>query len=225
MQNQLHPIFWLWIPIFVFLGQVVAKLTLPYSEVSSLYNENGLFEILQFFTLVAAIIVCLVYLAKESRINSGILSGWFVLAMICCIYVAGEEVSWGQHIIGWATPEEWAQYNDQNETNIHNTSSWFDQKPRLLLLIGICFGSLIMPYLSFIKNMPRDQFLSQVTPPKISFVIALIILVPHLVEKILETYQLTFFSRYSEIQETYMFYFVFVYLLNLRLNLKQAKKD
>ncbi len=32
----------------------------------------------------------------------------------------GEEISWGQRIFGWATPESLAEVNYQQETNIHN---------------------------------------------------------------------------------------------------------
>ena len=31
-----------------------------------------------------------------------------------------EEISWGQRIIGWDTPDLWKQINAQHETNFHN---------------------------------------------------------------------------------------------------------
>ena len=33
---------------------------------------------------------------------------------------AGEEVSWGQRIIGWESGEFFLQHNKQEETNLHN---------------------------------------------------------------------------------------------------------
>src|SRR3546814_4167282 len=54
--------------------------------------------------------------------------------------MAGEEASWGQHYAGWLTPDNWQALNDQGETNLHNTSSWLDQKPRTLLEIGVIVG-------------------------------------------------------------------------------------
>ncbi len=53
------------------------------------------------------------------------------------MYFAGEEVSWGQHWLGWETPPAIAAVNDQQETNLHNTSSWLDQKPRLALELWV----------------------------------------------------------------------------------------
>jgi hypothetical protein len=38
---------------------------------------------------------------------------------------AGEEISWGQRLIGWQTPEWLASENAQGETNLHNL--WFLQ--------------------------------------------------------------------------------------------------
>ncbi|PVA09857.1 hypothetical protein DC366_12140 [Pelagivirga sediminicola] len=47
-------------------------------------------------------------------------------ALLTCVYAlmffmaAGEEVSWGQRIIGWESGEFFQQHNKQNETNLHN---------------------------------------------------------------------------------------------------------
>lgn len=37
-----------------------------------------------------------------------------------CFFIMGEEISWGQRIIGWDTPESWAEMNYQQETTLHN---------------------------------------------------------------------------------------------------------
>src|SRR6185295_2537016 len=75
------------------------------------------------------------------------LAAWVVIAALCCLYVTGEEISWGQQLFHWTTPEYWTRINDQHETNLHNTSAWFDQKPRLLLETGVTVGGLIIPLL------------------------------------------------------------------------------
>lgn len=43
----------------------------------------------------------------------------FVAMAVTTILILGEEMSWGQHMFGWSTPEQFAG-NVQNETNIHN---------------------------------------------------------------------------------------------------------
>lgn len=45
----------------------------------------------------------------------------FYLMLAALMFVcAGEEMSWGQRIVGWQTPESWSRMNAQAETNLHN---------------------------------------------------------------------------------------------------------
>jgi hypothetical protein len=44
----------------------------------------------------------------------------FAALGVAAFLVAGEEVSWGQHLFGWASPEVFAERNLQGETNLHN---------------------------------------------------------------------------------------------------------
>ena len=36
------------------------------------------------------------------------------------LFGAGEEISWGQRLVGWESPEWFLDHNKQNETNLHN---------------------------------------------------------------------------------------------------------
>lgn len=45
---------------------------------------------------------------------------WFLGLALLMFVCAGEEVSWGQRIFGWETPEALEKLNAQGETNIHN---------------------------------------------------------------------------------------------------------
>lgn len=42
------------------------------------------------------------------------------LGALACVLIAGEEISWGQWLFHWSTPEAIAAGNLQNETNLHN---------------------------------------------------------------------------------------------------------
>jgi hypothetical protein len=44
---------------------------------------------------------------------------WLLLALLMFVCF-GEEASWGQHLIGFETPEFMAGWNAQDETNLHN---------------------------------------------------------------------------------------------------------
>jgi uncharacterized membrane protein YuzA (DUF378 family) len=52
--------------------------------------------------------------------QSGLSRALFALLGLAAVVIAGEEMSWGQWIFGWATPETLAAVNLQNETNLHN---------------------------------------------------------------------------------------------------------
>lgn len=100
-------------------------------------GELGPVELGTAILLVIAIFVGLKLVAREPR---GLLRGWHLAVVAGCVYFAGEELSWGQHLVGWSTPERLAALNDQGETNLHNISSWLDQKPRLALELWILTG-------------------------------------------------------------------------------------
>lgn len=44
----------------------------------------------------------------------------YLLAAAGCLFVAGEEISWGQRLLGFATPDFFAGFNVQGETTFHN---------------------------------------------------------------------------------------------------------
>lgn len=54
---------------------------------------------------------------------------WFVAACVgaavALFVVAGEEISWGQRLFGWKTPEAIVEQNLQQETNLHNLETFW----------------------------------------------------------------------------------------------------
>lgn len=88
---------------------------------------------------------------------------WLLIYSLGCIYFLGEEISWGQHLFDWSTPDTWLDINDQQETNLHNTSALFDQVPRLLLTIGIVIGGLFYPFFVRKRVATNDSSASIIT--------------------------------------------------------------
>jgi len=54
---------------------------------------------------------------------------WLVALLF--VYACGEEISWGQRIIGFATPEWLDEYNYQGEFTLHNIGATEEQKGTL----------------------------------------------------------------------------------------------
>lgn len=142
---------------------------------------------------------------------------WVVLVTMACVYLAGEELSWGQHLLGWETPAPVKALNDQGETNLHNVSSWFDQKPRLALELWIIVGGIVVPLCEGRRgrgfaagSLPywfwptRDGLLTAI--------LAIALHVPDKIKDALELAELPLEIRYSEPQEYYFALFLALYL-------------
>ncbi len=106
-------------------------------------SELGIVELATPAVLLVAIAAGGAALRYRGRFPGAWLNLWVPLVTLACFYFAGEELSWGQHLFGWATPEYWNTINDQGETNLHNISSWFDQKPRMLLELFVLYGGIV----------------------------------------------------------------------------------
>jgi hypothetical protein len=79
------------------------------------------------------------------RVTHAPARAWLLLWLLAVLYFAGEEASWGQWYFGWETPAALAELNDQGEANLHNTSSWLDQKPRALVELFVLLAGVVAP--------------------------------------------------------------------------------
>ncbi|NOQ65126.1 MAG: hypothetical protein GQ582_11505 [Methyloprofundus sp.] len=55
---------------------------------------------------------------------------WLVIGLLA-IFIAGEEVSWGQRVFDIKTPSSIKQYNSQNELTLHNFKTFQDANKKL----------------------------------------------------------------------------------------------
>lgn len=216
----------LWLPLGLLIAQVIVEATVPRPIVNAMVSENGMYEILQFLVIGGAFVWAVCLLRLKSLQASKWVWRWIALAAVCALYVAGEEISWGQHIFDWTTSDNWAAVNDQNETNLHNTSSWLDQKPRVLLEIGVYVGGIIIPVLMRVrKNLLPEKF--AVIYPTIALMpTALMLLLLRILTEVQDAGGAAYFARISELKETWMYYFVFLYIALMSQRFKgQAKTD
>jgi hypothetical protein len=136
------------------MALVAAQLLARYSLPADLYSqyiasENGVVELLTPIALAPGIVFGILSLLKRQALPNISSRLWIALVTLGAIYMAGEEVSWGQWLFYWDTPEAFSEINDQNETNLHNTSAWLDQKPRLLLELWALAGAIRIWVLDF----------------------------------------------------------------------------
>jgi len=83
-------------------------------------EEDGIVEWLTVIGLVAGFIVCISRFFKLLKLKS-----WWFLTItlvlgLLLFMAAGEEISWGQRILGIKSSEYFLKHNAQGETNLHN---------------------------------------------------------------------------------------------------------
>lgn len=201
------------LPVLLFIAQIAVELLVPQHLLAPFHNEGGPHETFEALLLLAGIVFSALGMRAMLQQKNKPLFVWFLLAFLGCFYTCGEEVSWGQHIFEWGTPEFWAGLNNQGETNLHNTSALFDQVPRLILFIGVVAGALLLP-LGAKLNIKYPALLETIRPSASFWLIALFVIFFHWA-KDLAPYLPLRFERPKEVEEVYLFYFVSVYLWTL----------
>lgn len=138
----------LWLPVAAFFFIPFLAWYAPKFFSTWFDNEaHGLLEFLHFLLpLITALIGLRLVFSPHIR-SDPLIFFWCIAMVLGGIYLAGEEASWGQHYVGWATPETWVNVNDQQETNLHNTSNLLDQLPRGFLVAGIVLTGIVYPWL------------------------------------------------------------------------------
>lgn len=218
---SLRKIWWLWLPLLMIPVQLVIEVTVPSKAYANLMSEGGPHEFVQFIFVLAAFCLAVRLLMKHRDMPLW-MKIWVGIAALGCFYIGGEEISWGQHFIGWVTPDYWAAVNDQHETNLHNTSSWLDQKPRILLEIGVLVGGLIMPLIARCKGPDIfPEWLSLIAPHKSLAASASLLMVTKLEDHLSDLVGFTIIGRDSEVGELYIYYFILLYLIYLGRRLKR----
>lgn len=61
-----------------------------------------------------------------------------------CIFVAGEEFSWGQRLLGFTPPDTFLEHNRQQELTIHNFADLFGS-PKGVLMMALAGFGLVVP--------------------------------------------------------------------------------
>ena len=139
---------WLWAGPAIVVAQVAAKAWDEAIYRRWMRSETGLVENLTVAFLIAAIVCALGCWRLRRRVRWR----WFGPAALVVaaglFFFAGEEMSWGQHLLGFEPPESIAGRNEQGELNLHNDptlETLLDQAPRLVLTLAALVGGIIAP--------------------------------------------------------------------------------
>lgn len=214
---------WLHLPLVVFAALLVVSLAWPdFYRAYILPEGYGFLELGHFLIPFSAFVLSLSLLRLGVVKGSWLLWGLILVFGLGNLYIAGEEHSWGQHFFNWGTPEYWTEINRQAETNLHNVSHWFNQRPRLALEAGILIGGIIIPLIQARTGPFRQPLLALLTPPVQLTAVALVALVVKVINHLGkgEVVEGTLLIRPSEALETFIYLFLLYYVIVLgrRLN-------
>jgi len=73
------------------------------------------------------------------------------LVALFCIFVAGEEFSWGQRLLGFTPPDYFLAHNTQQELSLHNFADVFG-KPKGVLMTALAGFGIGLPLVSFTRR-------------------------------------------------------------------------
>jgi hypothetical protein len=210
------------LPLILFFAFSLALALRPDLRMTVFEGELGVVENSQAAILLVALIASLILFGRARAARDRGLKVWAALLVLGSFYMLGEEISWGQHYAGWAAEGWFAQVNDQQETNLHNTSAWFDQKPRALLETAIYVGGILYPLVTAATGRLRIARPWWLMPTFAGFTAAVLTLVTILPEWL----HLFGFGqgskpyRASEQQEVFIYLFVLLYTLSLLRRLR-----
>ena len=91
-----------------------------YWDVRWLSGEDGLSEWWSVATYLVSTVMVLATVLILRWLGHPRIVGVYYLLAILLLFAALEEISWGQRLFGWGTPEVLSEINEQQETTIHN---------------------------------------------------------------------------------------------------------
>lgn len=171
-------------PTWLFGAMAVTTFTLLYASALAVVLwpdrihthvvEGGILSILTEFLLLGALffLVRSVWRARDGRaeplfgIGAPVVLGLMVLVVVVLL---GEEASWGQHWIGWSTPEAF-EGNIQNETNLHN---FYTHRFEMAYYTTAVLAFVLLPY-GWPANPPAWLRPASLYVPPRTFAIALL---------------------------------------------------
>ncbi len=232
IQRDLPTWLWLWLPL-----AIIAALYITRAVNLNIYllmkSEMGVIENLTIIFLIVAVITGILLFRQIPGFPVRWFKWWVVLISVGCFYFAGEELSWGQHYIGWTVPDTWAQLNDQSETNLHNTSELFgflfDNLPRFLLTLAALIGGIIAPVTFLVRKKPLSFTSANywLWPTYVCIPVSVLAVTITIPTKIIENTDITlgvFSIGMGEAKECMLAMFLMLYLWSVYVRWKEFKR-
>lgn len=236
------------LPSFLILGTILVISFGPFflmesRDVVPLIKENGFYQTLTAIAfLVASLFLIMAYFFDGDGNDFGILKtkrNVFVLALALLLFIgAGEELSWGQHMLGFEAPEAIAKHNAQGELNIHNLvvvsrrNSDGSYKTGLGLWLTVdrmfalfWFGFCVcIPLLAISATQVRD-FLQRINIPIMPLALGMAFPLNYLLAKAIVLFTGAHTHTVTEVKEANFGILFCIFGIGLYYKLKSAKRE
>lgn len=206
--------------VYAFLdGDTVQRIT----------QEDNLFEWITVLFFLGSSILSLVLFIKTRN-------WFFIIFCLAFFFAAGEEISWGQRLIGFETPEKLREKNIQNEFTLHNlkpfsrVDSNYNLKSgasrllefNLLFKVGTIFYGIVLPFLVFHFRWVR-YLTKKIKLPVPPISVGMFFLFNWVVYRLINTSMPVYAARSGEVLESFGAFILFVislfyYLERKRIN-------
>jgi hypothetical protein len=156
-------------PAVVAVSGVVAALA--GKQIYKLYTEeDGIAEYAQAGLYAAGCLLCVLIIRQHLRDQNRIAAVLYAVLTAGLVFMVGEELSWGQRIFGWGTPESIQALNKQEETNLHNIRGVGSTFKWVQGLVG-AYGAFLPLMLGSPRRIRRFRYLIDAVVPHYSLAI------------------------------------------------------
>jgi len=199
-----------YIVFFIFSEEVIRTKT----------KEDGLFENIGALCLfITSLLFVMAFFRQEGgadfllfKVNRNY---WLLILAFFFLLGSGEEISWGQRIFGWETPEGYSQVNRQNETNLHNLKPFRGMfSPNHLFTYFWMSFCVIIPIVDSI-SLPFSKLIGRTGFPLVPLRLGLFFLIGYIPSLVLKaTAKDTLIHSVTEVKETclsILFVFIGIY--------------
>lgn len=225
------------VPIWIWLWLVptpyIAQFIFLYLDTGKLYfhkvftGEAGIIEIGTALFLFFAVIFAIpcIRLAQQRKLTG--MSVLLSIYAVGCFLLLGEEISWGQHVFDWQSPDYFIENNEKNETNLHNMGFINRSIAKWIVVIGMVAGGVVLPLtFRWRKSIYSavEHWISWLFPTTVCVPVGLIVFVSHISSKngFLDTAAVEAGLSLRESTELYISIFFLIYVASLYIRMKSS---
>ncbi len=145
-RKQIYKILIFILPLIILAAFILLKVKLPESY-KYIIDEDSYIEYAQFLFFFLSGLLSLVISINFLRTEQKLLGLLYLLLALGFLFVAFEEISWGQRLFNLQTKGYFEEYNLQKETNIHNLEGLSSLYGTLCQVVGFygAFMWLLLP--------------------------------------------------------------------------------